>query len=232
MWLGTEVNNITLKKAAKNDISSFGVSDIGDNLNSSYRKNKSYNREQTLDVIVSALEKTSENASLSFSGANGYVLKFAANLTDIPTSDSSLKGVSYDIPFIQLVCYGNVSYSSPQINSESNTKLALLKCISSVSSPKFVLGMGNMDKIKLSNYTQYNSISFDTRIDDCVETYKYVNDAFEKVNGAQLINHSTLADGITRLDYSNNISIYVNVTQLDYIAEDITVPAMDYAISR
>lgn len=222
--------NKFISKSAKNDISSFVISDTGNTLNSNFRKNKSYNREQTLDTIVATLENSSENTTLSFSGANGYILKFASRLTDIPSSDSDLKGVSYDIPFIQLVCYGNIPYSSYELNSESNIKLALLKCISSISSPKFVLGMQNMDKIKLSNYTQYNAISFETRADDCVEAYKYVNDAFKKVIGAKLISHSTLADGITKLDYSNNISIYVNTTQGEYIVGDTTVPAMDYTI--
>lgn len=219
-----------VSKAAKNGISSFVLSDTGNALNSTFRKNESYNREQTLDTIVTSLEKNSTNNSMSFSGANGYVLKFASKLTDIPTSDSSLKGVSYDIPFVQLICYGNIPYSSPELNSESNIQLALLKCISSVTSPKFVLGMQNIENIKLSNYTQYNAISFNTRADDCVNAYEYINNAFKKVIGAKLINHITLADGITRLDYSNNISIYVNTTKTEYVNESITVPAMDYAI--
>ena len=208
------------------------ISDIGNSLNSDFRKNKSYNREKTLDTIVSTLENSSKNTTLSFRGANGYILRFASSLTDIPTTDSSLKGVSYDIPFIQLVCYGNIPYSSYELNSESNVKVALLKCISSVSSPKFILGMQNVDKIKLSNYTQYNSISFKTREEDCVEAYKYINNAFKKVIGAKLVNHSTLTDGVTKLDYSNGISIYVNATQTDYTYENVTVPAMDYTISE
>lgn len=221
-----------VSKAASNDISSFAISDIGNILNSNFRKNKFYNREETLDTIVSTLDKSAKNTSLSFRGANGYVLRFASSLTDIPTTDSSIKGVSYDIPFVQLVCYGNVPYSTSQLNSESDIKLALLKCISSVSSPKFVLGMQNMDKIKLSNYTQFNSISLDTRVDECVDAYNYISKAFEKVEGAKLVNHITIADGITRLDYSNGISIYVNATQNDYITKNITVSAMDYKVSQ
>ncbi len=224
--------NQFISKSSTKDISSFVISDIGNSLNSDFRKNKSYNREKTLDTIVSTLENSSKNTTLSFRGANGYVLRFASSLTDIPTTDSSLKGVSYDIPFIQLVCYGNIPYSSYELNSESNVKVALLKCISSVSSPKFILGMQNMDKIKLSNYTQYNSISFKTREEDCVEAYKYINNAFKKVIGAKLVNHSTLTDGVTKLDYSNGISIYVNATQTDYTYENVTVPAMDYTISE
>lgn len=218
--------------AAKNNISSFAVADTGNSLNSTYRKNKSYNREQTLDVIVSVLKKASESTSLSFSGANAYVLGFASELTDIPITDSSLKGISYDIPFIQLVCYGNVPYSSPELNSENDTKLALLKCISSVSSPKLVLGMQNMDKIKLSNYTQFNSVSFETRAADCESIYKYVNNAFKDVVGARLINHDTVTDGVTRLDFSGGISIYVNATQADYTVGGVTVSAMDYAVLK
>lgn len=224
--------NKFISKATKNDISSFVISDTGNTLNSNFRKNKSYNREQTLDAIVATLEKSSDDATLSFSGANGYILSFASKLTDIPTSDSSLNGVSYDIPFVQLVCYGNIPCSSEELNSESDIKSALLKCISSVTAPKFVLGMQNMDKIKLSNYTQYNAISFEIMADDCIEAYNYVNGAFKAVEGAKLTNHRTIIDGITCLEYSNGVSIYVNATSSDYTEGSLSVSAMDYTISE
>lgn len=222
--------NKFVSKASKNKISSFAVNDTGMSLNSTFKKNSAINREQALNLVCEALKGVSQKAKLSFSGANDYILNYASRLTDIPVCDSSLKGVSYDIPFVQLVCYGNIPYSSCELNSESNIRYALLKCISAISSPKFVIGMENMDKIKLSKYTQYNSIAFNTRLDDLTSAYEYVFGAFKSVIGEKLVNHTTLSDGIARLEYSNGVSIYVNATNNDYSKDNIFVPAMDYKV--
>lgn len=214
-------------KAEKSEVSSLLVSDIGESLNSDFRKKKAINREQTLDLVTSALSKQ-KDTELSFRGANAYILEYASSISDLPTDSSSLSGTDYSVPFVQLVCHGIIPCYGTELNSESDLKTALLKCISAVSSPKFVLGSDNMDKIKLSSHTQYNSVSFANRLDDCIEAYEYINGAFAQVCGETLIGHYTLAEGITKLDFSNGISVYVNITDSDYTSGNITVPAMDY----
>lgn len=221
-----------ISKADKNDVSSFLISDSGNTLNSDFKKKYSFNREQTLDTVTAVLESNSKNSEFSFRGANSYILKYASRITDLPTEDSSLTGISYDVPFVQLVCHGNISYSCTELNSESDIRYALLKCISALSSPKFVLGSQNMNKIKLSQYTNYNSISVNTRMNDCIDAFEYIKGAFKKVVGQTLIGHTTLADGITRLNYTDGICIYVNATSSDYAVDNITIPAMDYAVSE
>lgn len=89
-------------------------------------------RTQAKQSIVQALEATGE-LELAFTGANAYVLPYAAAVNEIPVTCSTFEGETYSVPFLQMVLSGFVSCSSEPINLSDNWDLLLLQCVESRS---------------------------------------------------------------------------------------------------
>lgn len=210
-----------------NKVKTLSLDSLGTKLNSDFDEDSSINRTQTKLTLTALLDKN-KDVKLSFVGANAYVLPYAAMLSDIPLTDSGYPGESAAVPFLQLVISGCADYESSAINLMNDSKTQLLYCIASGTSPKFMLAYDNIEKLKLTAYTDYYAISFDVLKKDIAKYGSYVNKALSVTNGTKLKSHELLADGVTVSYFGNGAAIYVNTSDTDYVADGITVKAKNY----
>ena len=222
--------NSFLKSASKSGVNSFNVEGFGSSLTSDFKNGRRSNREESLTTIEKLLKDNSQKTDFSFSGANAYVLPYAKFVTDLPIEASGYAGESYSVPFVQLVLNGIVQYSVEALNTAENPKNILLGCLASGSIPKYTVAKENYDKIKRSSYTEYYSVEYDKWFSECVEAYKYLENATEAVNGAVVVKHTTLADGVTCSEYSNGVKIYVNRSTKEYLYENTAIKEQDYTV--
>ena len=211
----------------KNKVSSLGLESFGSYLNSDFDEDKSINRTQT-KLKLEKLFKNNKTVKLSFIGANAYVLPFASMVSDIPLTDSGYPGESTSVPFLQLVINGCVNYESSAINLMNDPDKQLLYCIASGTSPKFMLAYDNIEKLKLTDYTEYYAISFDVLKKDILKYGKYVNKALEVTDGSKLKEHKQIANGVTASYFENGAVIYVNTSDKDFIIKGKIVEAKNY----
>ncbi len=215
------------KSCDENKISSLCLDSFGSDLISDFDEDHCSNRIQTR-IRLERMLKGKKNIRFSFVGANAYILPYAAAVSDIPLTDSGYPGESTPVPFLQLVLSGCVDYESPAINLMNVPETQLLYCIASGTSPKFMLAYDNIEKLKLTDYTEYYAISFEVLKKDIVKYGKYVQEALSVTDGTRLKAHERIADGVTVSTFENGAVIYVNTSDKDYVADGATVKAKNY----
>lgn len=212
-------------------LGSLNLGKLGTSLNADYTKDNGINRGEALRCIEKAL-KDNKKDKLSFDGGNAYVLPYTKNISYISNENSGFIGETAAVPFLQMVVGNNASYNSKPINLKENTRYELLKCIESGTIPTYLLSFDNTSALKGTQYTEYFSVDYDILKVEIVDSYNYIEKVFSKTNGSAVTGHRILADGITVTTYGNSTEVYVNMSEKDYMADGITVKAMDYLVKE
>ncbi|MBO4733607.1 MAG: hypothetical protein J5662_03930, partial [Clostridia bacterium] len=207
----------------------LNLGEFGAFLNADYTKNSGINRGDALEYIKAALKKN-KNADLSFDRGNAYVLPFAKEISDISVDNSGFVGETAAIPFLQMVIGGNATFNSEPVNLKVNSRAELLKCIESGTVPTFLLSYDNTSNLKKTVYTAYYSVDYEILKESLLESYKYLDKVVSATDGTCVVRHEILSGGVTVSIYKNGTKVYVNKSDEDYITEEITVKASDYAI--
>ena len=173
------------------------------------------------------LAGASEGRQLQFDGANAYVLPYADSVHSTPMTSSNYKGTT-SVPFLQLVLNGMIPYSSEPINTEHDMQAALLRCIECGASPHYMVAQDNIQKIKLTEHTEYYSIDAVYWMDTMAEGYRTVSTALAPTGGSVITDHTVLDDGLVRVEYENGVRIYINYNDADAEADGIMIPANGY----
>ncbi len=187
--------------------------------------------EVTRDEVQKDMVDTVESAKqgLLFDATNLYLLKYADKITDIPVSNSQYVYETDSVPFLQMVLRGSVDYYAPYSNLGFYSNASVLKMIEYGAYPSFmVMGAENftISDTPLENYFSLNYEDWEARI---VEVYGKINDALSRVKGAAMTDHFVVSDGVYCSCYDNNLKIYVNYNEEDYVTENgVTVPAGGY----
>lgn len=98
---------------------------------SDFLKREKSVRYQSMNTIIDGYEKAIENGvdGILCDGANGYLIKYADHITDVPLYSSGYNLTDFDIPLYQMVVHGYVPYSSEALNKTSDVQEAFLLSI-------------------------------------------------------------------------------------------------------
>lgn len=191
------------------------------------------NDEKTRDAVLAELTETVGTAKqgLYFDAENLYMLKYAEKITDIPVSNSQYIYETDSVPFLQMVLRGSVDYYAPYSNLGFYSNASILKMIEYGAYPSFmVMGADNfsLSETPLENHFSLNFKDWEEKIYD---VYGKVNEALMNVKGAAIVSHSVEAEGVYCTTYDNDVKIYVNYNNKDYVTEKgVTVPADGYVV--
>lgn len=209
-------------------LSSVSLGTAGTYLNSDYSRKNMTNRGETRKTIEALLKSCGKDYSLSFTGANAYVLPYADSFSGISTTDSRYLGESYSVPFVQLAVSGCAEVQSMPINLEDDISINILRCIETGTVPLFTVCCDNVEDFKRTDYSKYYSISFEVQqknIASAAEQFKKVKDASA---GTRMVSHKRVADGVFASGYENGAVIYVNYNNTAYVSGNITVAANSF----
>ena len=191
------------------------------------------NDEKTRDVVAGELTNTLGKAkqNLLFDAENLYMLKYANKIVDIPVSSSQYVYETDSVPFLQMVLRGSVDYYAPYSNLGFYSNASVLKMIEYGTYPSFmVMGEDNFS-ISDTPLENYFSLNFEDWEDKIYNVYGNVNGALSHVKGAAIKEHHVVVEGVYCTTYDNDVQIYVNYNNNDYVTEDgVTVPAESYAV--
>ena len=191
--------------------------------------------EKTRDAVMRELTKTVEKAKkgLFFDAGNLYMLKYAEKITDIPMSNSQYIYETDTVPFLQMVLRGSVEYYAPYSNLGFYSDASILKMIEYGAYPSFIVMGADNFSISDTPLENHFSLNFKDWEDKIYYVYGQVNEALSKVKGAAIISHYAENEGVYRTTYDNDIAIYVNYNNEDYVtAEGVTVPAGGYTVEE
>ncbi|MBO5054919.1 MAG: hypothetical protein J6C64_00990 [Lachnospiraceae bacterium] len=221
------------KKINRYDIQGISLRDLGDELHSDKKRTNVINREEALDVVkarLSKIEGTEKNIMIN--DGNDYSFAYADDMINVPLTDNDYYIVDERVPFYEMLIHGYIDYSGSVINlSDTYDKTDIvLNLVENGASPHFIFSWENANEIKNTGLNRFYATTYSNWKDDAVSIYTEVNNALKYVNGAAIINHEILNDGIRAVTYSNGVIIYINETNADKTVDGISVPARSYGI--
>lgn len=225
----SKFTNKFLKAFENNGIDAVALSEIGSYLNSDFGNKRTVNREQSIGIIQKILDNASKNKTLSFDGANAYVLKYADYLTDTPSFSSEYAAESYSIPFIQLVLNGKVKYSTSAINLSSDSKRLILKCAETGMFPSYTVAYENTLSLRNAGYSEYYTVKYSAWKDEIIKTWEFLKPVYEKTQG-HIIEHYYVSENVTCTVWSNSARVYVNYGKTPYSSAEVTVDSESYTV--
>ncbi len=214
------------------DVSGISLRDLGDCLYADKRRTEVVTREQALSVVKAQLETISETGKdVMVSGGNVYALKNASHVINAPMSDTEFFILDSCVPFYQLVVHGCVEYAGAARNSvpSDDYRLDLLRQIEYGECMHFIFTHQDSNQMKYTGLNRDYSTTFDVWKQDACDMHAYVNDALSLVRDSFMTAHSRPLDDVSKTEYSNGVTIYVNYADSPAEIDGHTVPARDWA---
>lgn len=219
----------TLNKFASK-LSEFNMAygQLGYRLYADYTAKQEYTRSEFRDKVTDVLAKS--NGKTALSNPNEYLWKYTDDYFDMPMNNSQYLYETDTVPFLQIVLKGSLDYYAPYANQSSYSKNDILKMIEFGAYPSFITAAADNYDLQDTPLVDYFSINFDDWYSTVVEVYGEVNSALKNVEGAYITKHTVISSGVSKVDYSNGISIYVNYNNSEVAYGDVTVGAFGYKI--
>lgn len=172
----------------------ISVGTLGSDLNSDFDEDDPYNREDSKEYTIEALEYLAENYdSVMTTGGNAYSWKYVDHILDVSLDSSRLNKSSNSVPFLGIVLHGNIQFAGKALNMEGNMGYAVLRTIENGASPSFVLSYDNTTLLKDDSYlSKYYSVRYDIWYSELVDIYKQLNEALSDVQDKLIIGHEFL----------------------------------------
>lgn len=205
----------------------IGVSELSSMLYGDYSNSETVTRAQSSRAVEETLSSLCESHRLIGNGGNLYALEylsFVDGLSEIPQEYT----FSRRIPFVQMVLHGYIPYTSRGMNSEEDSRTALLKRIEYGENLRYTLTANSFDKLYETDFSFLSNTRYSGLKADIDENYKALSKALDGLMDKEIVSHRALSDSVVRVEYEGGSEIYVNYGDADYTAEGITVNAKDF----
>ncbi len=219
------------KSAIRNKVYNISLDSIGKYLVADFSERHSINRQQTLEEITKNLSNIQTDFTLTFDGANAYVIPYAYQLEDIPCNSSGLAGITESVPFLQLAVSGYVRMNSKPINLTGDMQVGLLDCIRCDVVPTYMVAKNNLEQLKKTDYSTYFAIDYNYISKDIENTFKQMEEALSIVSKCRLVDYYCIEFGVYCSVYDNGCMIYTNYTDSDYNSGNIIVEAYGFSVN-
>lgn len=230
-----ELKNAVIKAAetaAKYDISNIAFNTLGSISYADYNDDHAHTSRKNMpsDVKEYIAEVQSKNNKVLVDSAFSYAAVESDVLTGCPINSNNDRAFDVDVPLYQIVFQGYKENYIQPINYAADRRVAFLKAIESGSGISFIL-MNNYD-IELRK--QYDNIFASSLYSDnkgYIKEYLDEGGAFlQSVASAKIKNHTTLAENVTKTEFDNGKTVYVNFTDKTAVVENVTIPALDFKV--
>lgn len=199
----------------------LSLSGVGSMVYSDF-KNNACQREQTVAAYVALLDQAARGHTLSVQTGNAYTYPYVRSVYTLPsTSDGNLI-FSRDVPFLQMVLHGAVSYGAEAGNS-------LLDCLEYGANPYYA-GITADDSTLIE--TTFNWLSGTTAanwLEDAKTTYAAYAAVYRELYDQPITAHRSEND-VSATEFANGTTVYVNRTGADAVLDGVTVPANGYTV--
>lgn len=222
-----------LSKLESYGLSGICVQDIGSLLVPDYNSKKSVSRESAMAIERQALSAIGEKYSVMLSNPYAYSWEYADKLVDLPIRSNQYNIFDYDVPLLQLVLDGCISYSTEalNLNTQQSDSQMILKCVESRTNPRYMLMYADMKALETTNdYFDLLSVNYNTWKERIVSLYNEYNEFYQKVKDADIKLHETISRNVSKVTYTNGVVVYVNNTSKARTVDGISVPAFSYKV--
>lgn len=218
------------KSYTKKGVENLAVAGISNKLFSYSSKGSFYGREDTADVYADTVAKLDESTNLVLEQPFAYLWNSTEAFLDMPLGTSDYMYLDEEVPFLSMVLKGIIPMYSEYVNFEANKAKFFLEMVESGVYPSFYLTYENSSALIYTNSSDLYSTQYSTYRDTLIQYDKEFRELESKVDGACIIKHEKLDNGVVRVTYDNGAAIYVNYTENDVTVDGLIVGAMSYKV--
>ncbi len=214
-------------------LDTLSLRDLANELHADKRRTNVINREAALDLVRSAFQTIGEGGrELMVSGGNDYSFAYASHVINAPIQTTLYPIVDEQIPLWEMIVHGSIDYAGSAVNmtQSENRKVDLLHLIDYGASLHYTFTWRDAAEMKYTGLNSQYATTFSSWKDQAVEDYNFVNGALRHVSGAAMLSYEKLSDTLTRSDYSNGVSIYVNIGSVSAHSDGHTVEPFAYLV--
>lgn len=192
----------------------LGFSDAGRLLYEDFGK-KNMKRYDMQAKVIDGLGGLSEKTKLVLDNPNLYALRFAEALVNIPYKTCGHKLFDREVPFVQTVLSGSISYASTELNYEDKNT-ALLKLLETGSMPHYFMYYADESAVKNTDYSELCGGEYKKMLELMADIYPQVSEVISKADGSAIYSHRTITEGVFETVYENGLKVYVNYSGKAY----------------
>ena len=223
-----------IDEAADIDVTGYSLRDLGDVLASDKKRTDVIDRQEAEEVVAGQLKDlASSGKTLMAAGGNAYSFGEVNDIIGAPTQYSKFYIVDQQIPLYEMVIHGCIDYAGQSLNlmDQDADEEMVLSWIEYGVAPHFTFSYEDSSNIKYTSSADMYSVCYTTWLEDAREIYETINGALSKVQGAEMIRHEVLDNGLAAAEYDNGVTIYINKTDEALSADGVTVEPMSYQIT-
>ena len=223
-----------LKGLDKFNVTGVTITDLGNRLVADYNTKASVSRESTTKIVADTLDLMSANVDVVMKNPYQYAWKGITKMSDLPIRSTEYTIFNHEVPFLQLVLDGCVSYSTEPLNfqTQKSIETQLLECIETRSNPKFYVMDANMKEMYYMLYADYLSITYSDWAERIVSLYQQYEAFAQQVKGSRISSHEDLTDQVVKVGYDNGVTVYLNYGSSETTIEGQTLAAQSYVIVK
>ncbi len=204
----------------------FAFPSLGNTLYS-YYDDERFNRTETLNTVTSMAASLSANA---MHRPSAYMFPYLNHYLDMPITNSQLDLFTDLVPLVPYVLKGYIPTFTPYLNFNALGKERLLQMIDFAVNPSYVLTEKPSSELRYTYSNKYFTTAYGDFQDDIRDVYAYIASALDHILGAKVLNRSIIQTGVSRVDYDNGVTLYINYRSTPVTVDEITISALDYEV--
>lgn len=230
------LNSVTqnfLDSYLKLDIGAVSLLEIGEYAYSDFARDQGVYKAGSIGYIEQMLKNAGERLpSLAVDNGNAYTLPYADRVFGLPAASSGYDIFTYDVPFVQMVLHGYVSYTIPYMRQSAEMHTTMLKAVENGSDLLFSCVSDDTYKLNDTPLKHLFSSELSLWKEEAVRYYSEYMSVAQLVWDSEITEHCRLEEDLFKTVYSNGTEIYVNYSDKAKTAEGTTVGALDYTVVK
>jgi len=195
----------------------------------SYFDNGFYDRIDALNTYEDIL-KLSDTVMLSKPSLP--YLKYVDYYQDMPIMHSNLYFYTDQVPLLPMIFFGVLPYFAPPLNFNALGITKILQMIDYGMFPNYILTHEKTEVMRDTRSNVYFTTAFETFKGDITTNYNLLNDTLSQVLGATMIKREMLLAGVSKVTYSNGVSMIVNYTNASVEIDSMIIKAQSVEVLR
>ena len=151
---------------------------------------------------------------------------YATHIADAPTQSNKSNVFSYDVPFYEIVFKGYTAMTSTALNLSIDENEMLLRAAESGIGISFTLASEHTTNLNSVRDEAFWGTVYSEQSENTVRIIKEYAEYFDKVSGAEIVNHTICENGLRITEFDNGVRTYINYTDETLTAPDgLEIPA-------
>ena len=225
-------NNL-MEALDKADAHGVAFRDIGYLLSGDYDQKDTTTREQVKQMHVDTLRAAHEKGqAVMIKEGYDYAMPYADLITDMDLNGIEYSIIDQMVPFYQIAIHGAVEYTGMSINLSDDWQTELLRCAEYGAGLNFTFMAEDGKILQDTLHSDLYGAGYEAWRGNAAALINEYQQAMRGLGNQRITGHEALSEDVRVTEYENGARVYVNYGAQDYQAEDVTVPARSYQVTR